>query len=307
MAVTQRPFESEFGFKSPGFTVDELGNITATSINAAGAGGGGTQTGDYSVTTVNGNYRIASTTVVVDTGDNPEITLTRGTSYSFTLELSSGSFNVFDSVNVLYNSGLTHQADDGTISTGAAAQNKTSGKLTFDVPSDAPDVLYYGNATYTIKGTITINDPVAVNIRANDLIATGDTTLQSLTATSLTLDGAGTVNGAFEINGALTAESLNIDGLGVAEINAGTNISLNAGNSIDFVINNTTKGSIGVDGSTLRVINTTIDNTAIGSTSPSTGKFTAASVLAQPTSKNDISNKIYTDNTATALAVALGI
>ena len=56
MAVTQRPFESEFGFKSPGFTVDALGNITATSINAAGAGGGGTQTGDYSVTTTGGNF-----------------------------------------------------------------------------------------------------------------------------------------------------------------------------------------------------------------------------------------------------------
>ena len=41
MAIEERQFESEFGFKSPGFTVDKLGNITATSINAAGAGGGG--------------------------------------------------------------------------------------------------------------------------------------------------------------------------------------------------------------------------------------------------------------------------
>ena len=30
MAVEQRQFESEFGFKSPGFSVDALGNITAT-------------------------------------------------------------------------------------------------------------------------------------------------------------------------------------------------------------------------------------------------------------------------------------
>ena len=30
----QRQFESEFGFKSPGFSVDALGNITATSGNA---------------------------------------------------------------------------------------------------------------------------------------------------------------------------------------------------------------------------------------------------------------------------------
>lgn len=307
MAVTQRPFESEFGFKSPGFTVDELGNITATSINAAGAGGGGTQTGDYSVTTVGGNYRITSTTIVVDTGDNPALSLTRGTSYSFTLNLSTGTFNIFDGSDVLYSSGLTHQAEDGTITTGGAAQGKSTGKLTFEVPADAPSTLYYGSANYVTKGTITVSDPIAVNVRADNLTATGDTDLQALTATSLTLNGNGVVTGNFEVDGALTANSLNIDGLGVAEINAGTNISLSAGNSIDFSINGITKGSIGVEGSNIRVIDTTIDNTAIGTTSPSSGKFTTASVLAQPTSKNDISNKIYTDNTATALAVALGI
>ena len=37
-----------------------------------GAGGGGTQTGDYSVTTTGGNFRISTrNTVIVDAGDNP--------------------------------------------------------------------------------------------------------------------------------------------------------------------------------------------------------------------------------------------
>ena len=77
MAVEQRQFESEFGFKSPGFSVDALGNITATSINAAGAGGGGTATGDYAVTQNNGQFRLSSNTVIVGSGDNPTIAITR--------------------------------------------------------------------------------------------------------------------------------------------------------------------------------------------------------------------------------------
>jgi len=307
MAVTQRPFESEFGFKSPGFTVDALGNITATSINAAGAGGGGTQTGDYSVTTTGGNFRISSNTVIVDAGDNPTITLRRGTTYSFSLDISAGSFNLFDGSNVLYNTGIQHQSDTDVISTGAAAQAQTSGTFTFEVPGSAPDLLYYGDADYDPKGTINVEDPIAVNISASDLTVTGTSTMQAVTATELTLNGNGTVTGTFEVEGTLTANSLNIDGLGVAEMNAGTNIVLSAGNAIEFKVDSTTKGIIGLDGSTLRVIDTTIDNTVIGGTEPSTATFSEASVLAQPTTKNQISNKVYTDNTATALAVALGI
>jgi len=307
MAVGQRQFESEFGFKSPGFSVDALGNITATSINAAGAGGGGSVSGDYSVSTTDGNFRLSSTTIVVSSQNNPPITLRRGTSYSFTLDISSGSWNIFDGSNVLFNTGIQHKADDDSITSGSAAQGKTSGTFTFDVPNSAPDLLYYGDADYDPKGTITVEDPVAVNLTAADLTATGATSLASLTATSLTLNGNGTVEGTFDINGTLTAESLNIDGLGIAEINAGTNISLTAGNAIEFRVDGVEKGVIGIDGSTLRVINTTIDNTVIGSTDPSTATFQEASVLTQPTTKNQISNKVYTDNTATALAVALGI
>ena len=32
MAVINSPFESQYGFKGPGFSVDNLGNIVATSI-----------------------------------------------------------------------------------------------------------------------------------------------------------------------------------------------------------------------------------------------------------------------------------
>ena len=307
MAVNNRQFESEFGFKSPGFSVDALGNITATSINAAGAGGGTTATGDFSVTTVNNNFRITSSTVTVDTGDNPSLTLIRGSSYAFSLDISTGSWNILDSNLALYNSGLEHTDESGIITTDANAQNKTSGKFVFTVPGDAPDSLRYGTNNGSVTGTITINNPVIVDATFADLTAQGTTSLQALTTTGLTVSGNGTVTGTFDVEGTLTANSLVVDGKGVAEINTQTNIVLNAGNKIDIIIDNNLVGVVESDGSTLKLKDTTINNTTIGLTTPSTATFTSGSVNTQPTTANGISNKVYTDNTATALAIALGV
>jgi len=311
VAVEERQFESEFGFKSPGFTVDKLGNITATSINAAGAGGtGGSAAGDYTVTEVNGQFRLASDSVIVGSGDNPTITMTRGQEYTFTLSMSGApiTFNILDSTGLVrYSTGLQHQAENGIISDGAAAQGYTTGKLVFTVPSDAPDTLYYGNSTGTVRGTINVSDAVAVDATFADLTATGNTSLQALTATSFTLNGNGTVTGDMTVQGKLIGDSLSVNGLGVAEFNAGTNIVLRAGNKIDYIINDVILGTINSDGSNLAVINTTVDNTPIGSTTASTAAFTTGTVASQPTTANGISNKKYVDNTSTALAIALGV
>jgi hypothetical protein len=307
MAVDNRQFESEFGFKSPGFSVDANGNITATSINAAGAGGGGGASGDYSVTTTGGNFRFTSNDFTVGAGDNPEITLTRGTSYSFTLSITTGTWNILTTGNVLYSTGIEHTADDGSITNGADAQGKTSGKFVFQVPGDAPDTLRYGDADGNPFGVINVTDPAALDATFANLTATGTTTLQNLTASELTVSGNGTVSGDFKVEGKLTGDSLIIDGRGVAEINSQTNIVLDAGNKIDIIVNNGLIGVIEEDGTTLPVKDTSINNTTIGITTPSSAVFTTGSVNTQPTTANGISNKIYTDNTATALAIALGV
>lgn len=311
MAVEERQFESEFGFKSPGFSVDKLGNITATSINAAGAGGGGgSASGDFSVTEVGGNFRLSSNTVIVGSGDNPTLALVRGQEYSFTLDLSAApiSFNILDSTGLVrYNTGLQHQADDGTTTSGAAAQGNSSGKVVFTVPADATDTLYYGNSTGSVRGTINVSDPIAVDATFADLTATGATSLQALTTTGLTLNGNGTVTGDLAVQGKLTGDSLSVNGLGVAEFNAGTNIVLRAGNKLDIIVNDSIVGKIDSTGSTVPVIGTTINNTPIGATTASTGAFTSGTVASQPTTANGISNKKYVDNTSTALAIALGV
>jgi|TARA_B100001094_G_scaffold300938_1_gene326815 hypothetical protein len=311
VAIEERQFESEFGFKSPGFTVDKLGNITATSINAAGAGGGGgSAAGDYTVTEVNGQFRLTSDSVIVGSGDNPTISVQRGQEYTFTLNLSGApiTFNILDATGLVrYNTGIQHQADNGTISDGAAAQGYTTGKLVFTIPSDAPDTLYYGNSTGSVKGTITVNNAVAVDATFANLTATGTTSLQTTTATELTINGNGTVTGDLAVQGKLTGDSLSVNGLGVAEFNAGTNIVLRAGNKIDFIINDVILGTLDSAGSNVAVVNTTLDNTTIGATTASTGAFTSGTVASQPTTANGISNKKYVDNTSTALAIALGV
>ena len=311
MAIEERQFESEFGFKSPGFTVDKLGNITATSINAAGAGGtGGSAAGDYTVTQVSGQFRLASDSVIVGSGDNPTIAVTRGQEYTFTLSMTGSpiTFNILDATGIAkYSTGIQHQAEDGTISNGAAAQGFITGKLVFTVPASAPDVLYYGNSTGSIKGTINVSNAVEVDATFANLTATGTTALQSITATALTVNGNSTVTGDMTVQGKLIGDSLSVNGLGVAEFNAGTNIVLRAGNKIDYVINDIILGTIDSSGSDIAVVNTTIDNTTIGATTASTGAFTTGTVASQPTTANGISNNKYVDNTSTALAIALGV
>jgi hypothetical protein len=311
VAVEERQFESEFGFKSPGFTVDKLGNITATSINAAGAGGGGGgAAGDFEVSEVNGNFRLTSESVIVGSGNNPTLSFQRGQEYSFTLSMTGSpiSFNILDSTGLVkYSTGLTHQTTEGVTTTEAAAQGNTTGKLVFAVPADAPDLLYYGNSTGSVRGTINVSNAVAVDATFADLTATGDTSVQALTATALTVNGNGTVTGDMTVQGKLIGDSLSVNGLGVAEFNAGTNIVLSAGNKIDFVIDDTVLGTVNSQGSSVPIVNTIIDNTTIGAGVPSTGSFTSGTIAEEPTTANGISNKKYVDNTSTALAIALGV
>ena len=126
--------------------------------------------------------------------------------------------------------------------------------------------MYYGNSTGSVRGVINITDPVAIDATFANLTATGTTSLQAVTATALTLNGNGTVTGDLAVQGKLTGDSLSVNGLGVAEFNAGTNIVLRAGNKLDFVINDAIVGKIDSNGPDVAVINTTINNTPIGAT-----------------------------------------
>ena len=320
MAIEYRQFESDFGFKSPGFTVDNAGNVIVTSLSYVG-GSSSSATGDYTVTETSSSFRLASDDFTVAATNNPTIEITRGTSYSFTLSgLSTITFNILAADgSTLYSTGLAHTALDNTISTVSAAQGKQTGKLVFSVPADAPATLYYGDADGTPKGTITVTDPVVTGTGSfSDLVVTGASALQTLSVNSTTnstdigigamiVQGGASIAKDVFIGGTLTSSSFKANGVGVAEFEAGTNIVLTAGNKIEVVIESVQRGVIGTTGSTIPVVDTIINNTSIGATTASTAAFTSATVTKDATLQTDISNKKYVDSTATALSIALGI
>ena len=290
MAVINAPFESKYGFKGPGFLVDELGNITATSIITSSAP---TETDivDYTITE---NANAFSFTTL--SGDNPVLTLARSRSYKFSLILPILGFRIYQSdQTTLYNVGLAHS--DGT--TGANAQGKTTGTLSISLSVDAPDVLYYSNNEGTIFGTINVVDPIGVFSTVN---------INSTNASTSSSTGALTVAGGVGIAGDLyVAGSLNIDGIGITSISSPTNLELDASNKIVVKIDGSTIGAIGAEGLSIPITNTTINNTVIGDISPSTAAFTSATVANLPTADSSVTNRQYVDSTALSLAIAFGL
>ena len=172
---------------------------------------------------------------IIDGDSNPTLKLTPGVTYRFDLNLGTHPI-VITSAQVTsnfssnyYNDGLSHVADNGTTSTGAAAQGKTSGKLFFKVPHDAPDQVYY----------ICTNHPAAMAgiLKTSALPATVQ---QEIDAIEL---GAG-----LETNGTYNADSTTV------YLTTASSLK-DADNKLDTAINNvsleldTTQNSAGFTGS----------------------------------------------------------
>lgn len=316
MAVRQNPFKSEFGFTSPGLIIDAQGNISANSITTVvpiqGSGGsGGTiiEEGDttivigadYSLTDEQGSFRIAGIN-----GNNPTITMFRGETYRFNIDLDTLTFNIFESGGTTYyNDGLSH--NDGSV--GQDAQGKTTGVATFTVPSDAPSSLIYADAD---------GFPFA-NINVVDQQLYGNANLNNLSASELVdftreLDSTLTTNGAVTIAGGVgVSKNINVGGtLGVNSISnadSGTSININSDVDVNISISDSTKLTVNSNGIILTEVDInggTIDGTDIGTTVQASAAFTDATINNKPTQTNQATRKDYVDATATALAIALG-
>jgi hypothetical protein len=290
MAVINSPFESQYGFKGPGFTVDEFGNITATSIITSGAQDN-IGVVSYTVGESDNNYVFADIE-----GNNPTITLSRSAAYTFGLTTPTLGFYIYSIFpTVLYNVGLTHS--DGV--SGIDAQGKLTGTLTFNVPLDAPNTLYYGDLAESVFGTINIVDPVG-RFSTVDINSTANAT--SSTTGALTIAGGASVEKDFYVGG-----NLNIDGVGIPRLSSLTNLELNAVNKVILQINDVKLGELNSEGLAATINNSTINNTVIGAVAPATAAFTSATVVNAPTVDSSITNKQYVDSTALSLAIAFGL
>lgn len=345
MAVTYNPFESEYGFKSPGFTVDENGNVTVRSLayieteeeivegrlyfNEQGVG-------EQAVFTQDGVLNAGSDTL----RSNPPLEFTRGETYSFNLNnFTFLTWNIFyedplgisstiiDGVPVvLYNEGLSYKTSDDALETldGEAAQGKTSGIVTFKVPVLAPDQLWYATGDGSVFGRITTADPTITGIGSFSLLnVIGDATLRGEDA-EITLAPTGAY-GTVTINpsGAGTLSNMYVNALTLSATDTTTinpdnrNVTITPTGSGTLTVSSGTTGTIDnvavgqttpQDGSFLALnAQNGLNNTVIGNVTPQAGTFTQVTGINAPVTSQHLTNKQYVDNTATALAIALGV
>lgn len=290
MAVINSPFESQYGFKAPGFSVDNEGNITATSIITSAAPSE-SDIVDFVVGELNNAF-----TIVGYAASNPTITIARAGSYKFGLTVPNLGFTIYSALpSTKYNTGLVYQ--DST--TGVDAQGKLTGTLTFNVALGTPDVLYYGNALGNVYGTINVIDPVG-QFSTIDVNSTANAT--SSTTGAVTIAGGASVEKDFYIGG-----ELNISGLGIPRLSSLTNLELNATNKVILQVDNIKLGELNSTGLAVTINNSTIDNTVIGATTPSTAAFTSGTVASLPTTDTSMTNRQYVDSTSLSLAIAFGL
>ena len=100
------------------------------------------------------NFRVTNSGIssyTIDYQPNPTLTLVRGNTYVFTLSLT-GIFPFY--IKTIASLGNINTYDTGVLRNGA-----TTGTITFTVPQDAPDTLYYASSTeYNMRGQINIVD-----------------------------------------------------------------------------------------------------------------------------------------------------
>lgn len=212
-----------------------------------------------------------------------------------------------------------------TTLTGAAANNQQTGTLTFTIPVDTPDTIYYGDADGNPFGTVTVADPTFTGIgsfsailNTGDLISNGQDAEISLQPTgsygtvSINPSGGGFISNmdinanSIQSTGQTTLTPSNADvvispqGTGILTVGP---INLGTIDNMDLGQTTPQKGSF----SLLETTQGTLNNTTIGATVPATAAFTSATVTTAPTDANDVSNKNYVDSTSTVLAIALGV
>ena len=182
---------------------------------------------ELTVTTPVFNYNIDQYS-----GDNPAIYVSAGETIAFNLNVSgSHPFNIrVSNGGSNYDTGLTHVAQDGTVSTESAAQGKVAGKLFWKIPYvlAGNTYVYQCSNHSSMVGSIVIQRPVSTI--TTDNVAEGSNLYFTNTRVfdALTI---GTISGSIAITGNLVANGLIIRNIDVSDnvlagnITAGASVS----------------------------------------------------------------------------------
>jgi plastocyanin len=97
------------------------------------------------------------------TADNPTIYAINGTTIAFHLGVSGHPFLIQSGAGANYSTGLFHVETNGTVTTGASAQGKTSGTLYWKIPLDISGGYRYQCSVHApMVGSITIKNFSAI-------------------------------------------------------------------------------------------------------------------------------------------------
>lgn len=96
-------------------------------------------------------------------GNNPTVYALNATTIAFDLNVSGHPFLIQDPTGTNYSTGLIHVTSAGVVSTGAAAQGKTSGTLYWKIPSTiSGNYRYQCGVHAAMIGTIVVKNFVAI-------------------------------------------------------------------------------------------------------------------------------------------------
>lgn len=141
------------GYINVHLSADDLGTLIAQGNVGANEGEDGEEEDADAI-----NFDVTNTGVtayIFNSGDlenveNPNLTLKRGETYTFTVDASGHPFFI---------KSVQGNGPDNAYDSGVANNGTQDGTVTFEVPMDAPDTLYYNCQIHAVMtGTITIED-----------------------------------------------------------------------------------------------------------------------------------------------------
>jgi len=292
--AAEQAYSSQFGFVSPGFSVDKNGNIVANTITTNTEENTAEQeVYDFTVSDNGANFLFENQTQ----GITPELNLDKGKEYSFKLQLENFTWNLLEQdQETLYALGITHSLGVE----GAAALNQSEGIFRLTIPIDYDqDQIFYSNFEQDVLGTINVLDPVGV---FSTIEVTDGTEASDFDTASVLVAGGVAISKNLLVDSVLVDSQLLTD-----NITSNSVLDIDAQNKITLSIDGQSIGKIQTTGLEIPIVNSTINSTEIGQSVPDVAAFTSATVNEILNNENSITNKKYVDTRDIAFSIAFGL
>ena len=259
-------------------------------------------------------------------GDNPAIYVSAGETIAFNLNVSgSHPFNIrVSDGGSNYNTGLTHIAQDGTVSTESSAQGKVTGKLFWKIPYvlAGNTYVYQCSNHSSMVGSIVIQRLVSTITTDNvtegsNLYFTNARVVSALVAgDNITIEANGRISSTSGAADLTTADVSEVSS-NLYYTNARARSAFSAGRGILILDNGEIKTTVGsdlysssIDGVKDYIVTATMDNALVFPSTPSTDRFILRSLHITNIS-NDIAyisaNVVYATGNIAMLATQIPV